>query len=126
VSRNMRPEVRRWGPSAGLCVGADTALDLLAAVSKAEPEIEIGFLDEPSRDVYRVVWKDGAAVLDRFAELDERVMSFAIAEAEESRGKAIEPPEDALAFFRSLRACAESWRECLDPDDGSLELLIDV
>ena len=126
MSRDMRPEVRRWGPVAGMFVTANMAIDLLAAVSQAEPEISMEHADEVSHDQYRVRWESGAAILDRFAAMDERLMSFAIAEVEELRGKAIESEEDALVFFRNLRSCAESWRAYLDPDDGSFELLLDT
>ncbi len=126
MSRNMRPEARRWGPAAGVFVTATTAIDLLAAVSQAEPEIAMEYADEASRDQYRVRWADAAGVLDRFAEMDERLMSFAIAEVEELRSEAIRPEENALVFFRNLHACVESWREFVDPDDGSFELLIDA
>ncbi|MBI5486476.1 MAG: hypothetical protein HY905_04010 [Deltaproteobacteria bacterium] len=126
MSRDMRPEVRRWGPSAGMFVSAATAIDLLAAVSQAQPEIAMEHADEASHDVSRIRWEDGAAILDRFASLDERIMSFVIAEVEELRGGPIRPETDVLAFLGNLRSNAESWRACLDPDDGSLELLLDA
>ncbi len=126
MGRNMRPEVRRWGPSAGAFVSADEAIDLLAAVSQAKSEIGMEYADEVSRDQYRVRWEDGVAILDRFSEMDERHMSFAIAEVEELRRQPVASEEDALAFLRNLHACADSWREYLDPEDGSLELLIDA
>ena len=126
MGREMRPQVRRWGPSAGVLVATGTAIDLLAALSQAEPELVMDHADDDAHDVFRVRWPDGAAILDRFSQLDERVMSFAIAEVEELRGRPIEPEADALAFFQNLHACAGSWREYLDPDDGSLELLVDA
>jgi hypothetical protein len=121
----MRPEVHRWGPAAGVFVGAATAVDLLAAVSQTDPEIAMKYTDEVGRDVYRVRWDDGAAILDRFAGMDERHMSFAINEVEGLHGMPVKPESDALAFLGNLRACAESWRAFCDPDDGSFELLID-
>jgi len=126
VSREIRPEVRRWGPSAGVLVATGTATDLLAALSQAEPELAMDYADDDAHDVYRVRWPDGMAILDRFAQIDERTMSFAIAEVEELRGKVVASQEDAIAFFQNLRACAESWRAFVDPDDGSFELLIDA
>lgn len=126
MSRNVRPEARRWGPAAGVLVPADTAVDLLAAVSQAEPDIGMEYVDEASHDRYRVRWEDGSAILDRFVQMDERLMSFVIAEVEEHRRQPVASEEDALAFLRNLHSCAESWREYLDPDDGSLELLVDA
>ncbi len=122
----MRPEVRRWGPGASVFVAAEAAIDLLAAVSQAEPELVMDYTDNDAHGVYRIRWPDGAAILDRFAQLDERLMLFAIAEVEELRGRAIEPEEDALTFFRNLRSSADGWRAFVDPDDGSLDLLIDA
>ncbi|MDI7266606.1 MAG: hypothetical protein QME96_01260 [Myxococcota bacterium] len=125
MSHEMRPEVRRWGPSAGLFVTADAALDLLGAVSQVEPEINMEYVDEVSRDQYRIVWRDGAGILDRFAHLDRRTMTVAVDEVKAHRG-GIESLPDALDLLENLRACAGSWRQYLDPDDGSLELLIDA
>lgn len=125
MSREMRPEVRRWGPSAGVFVETEAAIDLLAAVSQAEPGIDMEYVDEVSRDQYRIVWRDGTGILDRFARLDRRSMTVAVEEVKAHRG-GIEPVPDALDFLDNLHACAESWREYLDPDDGSLELLVDA
>ena len=126
MSHDMRPEVRLWGPAACVFVSAKTAIDLLAAVSQADPGLGMEYADDVSHEVYRVRWENGAAILHRFAEMDERLMSFAIAEVEELHGKPVENEPDALTFFPNLHACAEAGRECVDPDDGSFALRLDA
>jgi hypothetical protein len=120
----MRPEVRRWGPAAGVFVTPDTAVDLLAAVSDADPGILMGVADEPARDVYRVRWNDGVGILRRFEALTDAEMASALGEVGRRRGEPLQSAEEALAFLGNLRASAAAWETCCDPDDGSLELLV--
>jgi hypothetical protein len=115
----MRPEVRRWGPPAGVFGSADTAIDLLTAISKVEPEIEMSFTDDVSSDAYLVFWPDGDGILDRFDRLDDDAIGSIASGVEHD-------PDAPSEFLENLRACAESWREFLDPEDRSFELLVDV
>ncbi|MBN1772534.1 MAG: hypothetical protein JXB32_14790 [Deltaproteobacteria bacterium] len=126
MSGDMRPEVRRWGPPAGMFVPADAALDLLAALSQRLLEIDMSYVDEVSQDVYRVRWDDGIAILRRFEALTDPETTAAILEVERQRGVEAVPRADAQLFIQNLKASAPEWEPFLDPDDGSLELLVDA
>jgi hypothetical protein len=126
MSGDVRPEVRRWGPPAGMFVTADTAIDLLVAVSNTAPEIDMSYTDEVSQDVYRVRWDDGIGILRRFEALTSQEMTSAILAANKRREEGVEQLADALHFLANLRASAGEWESFLDPDDGALELLVDA
>jgi len=126
VSRNMRPEVRRWGSVAGVFVTADTAVDLLGTVSRTGPAIRMEYADEVCQDVYRVRWEDGIGILRRFEALTSEAMTSAILAVNKERPDCVEALTDALGFLSNLRASAAAWEPCLDPEDGSFELLIDA
>jgi hypothetical protein len=98
MSGDVRPEVRRWGPPAGMFVTADTTIDLLEAVSNTVPEIDMSYTDEVSQDVYRVRWDDGIGILRRFEALTNQGMTSAILAANKRRAEGVKQLADALHF----------------------------
>lgn len=124
MSHDMRPEVRHWGPSAGVILSTEAATDLLDEISALDPRLEFNLDYESDPNVYHLRWPDGVGILSRFRALDEDKAAELAAGFVVGR-KSISAA-DVVAFVTNLRACAPAWERYINPDDGSLELLVNA
>lgn len=128
MSVNIRPEIRTWGPEAGVTCTTDEAALLILAITQLGGEDAAPTVSDDG-DYTRFHWDPGEAdkFLDKIEELfRERDVFWFIRKAMENAGELTDEAVDGMrSFLLNLKAKVAEWRKCIedDPEHG-LDLLM--
>ena len=128
MSHNIRPEIRTWGPCAGVTCSTDEAALLFLTLSRIDNETPVTVSDDG--DYTRFHWAEADAIpfLEKLERLvlesdSDRIIRLATTDAGEVTE---EEMTDMRFFLANLKFRVREWKACVedDPEHG-LDLLMD-
>lgn len=128
MSVNIRPEIRTWGPEAGVTCTTDEAALLILTLSRLGGEDVTPTVSDDG-DYTRFHWDPGHA--DTFLEKLKGLVLVSDADwlirmSMEDAGEVLGPQKEGMrAFLSNLKAKIKEWQQCIedDPEHG-LDLLM--